>query len=82
MAESGSVKPETVVDVLMKLLGEGNVKVEGTRLTVIAGDNPRVYLLTMQMTRKTIHHIARHSGVQVHYFYNPEMIHGPAGKTQ
>lgn len=62
------------------MLGAQNVKVDGNRVTVITGNDPRVYQLSAAVTRRTVAHIAHKHGVPIHLFYKPEMLQD-AGKN-
>lgn len=49
-------------------------------LTLVKDGAPEVYLLPAEVTRRLIARLAHKYGVNIEWFYHPEMIHkGPDG---
>ena len=84
MAEGGALTYKQVIHTLQTALSNTpgvSVKAEDRFLTLVKDGIPEVLLLPDQVTRRLVQRIAHKYGVNIEWFYHPEMIHrGPEGR--
>lgn len=76
MADSGTLPRGNVIHVLQTALIDSGVsfKVEDNTVTIVKDGTPMVYPLPEQVTRKMVARLANKYGVNIEWFYHPEML--------
>ena len=78
-AESGSVRSEVVLQILMTVLPGLNVSIDvsnvsgRTLITLVKDGSPEVYRLPAMVPRRMLGRLANKYGVRIEFFYRPEM---------
>jgi len=71
--DEGSVPQATVIEVL-KSSGVSVREEEEGRVILVIHEIPEVLIFSENVPRRMIHYISRKYGVQIQYFYHPDMM--------
>jgi len=76
MADSGALPRGGVIHVLQTALIDSGVsfKAENNTITIVKDGVPTVYPLPEVVTRKMISKLAHRYGVNIEWFYHPDML--------
>ena len=85
MAEGGALPFQQVIHVLETALSHvagTSVSVAGNVLTLVKDGVPEVILLPEEVTRRMVSRLSRKHGVNIEWFYHPEMLHLGSSQKQ